>query len=515
MSDNQSNNKRIAKNTIYMYIRMGITMIVGLYTSRVVLQVLGVEDYGLYNVIGGVVIMLCLLNNAMVNTTSRYITIQLAENNDLKTRQIFNMASLIHVCIAVIVLFLAETVGLWYVVNKLVIPTGKESAAFWLYQLSILTAILSIFYVPYNATIIAHERMSAFAFIQILDVILKLLVVIALKFSTSDKLILYGALIACISLFDFLIYFGYCKRFFKETEIMFYWSNKIFKEMLSFIGWALVGNFSFLFYTHGINLMLNAFCGPAANAARGIAVQVENIVRQFANNVQVAINPQILKSYASSELERMYTLIFASSRYCFYLLFIISLPVLIETKFILNLWLGQVPEHTINFIRLILCTTLLDAFINPMFTANLASGKLKLYNLSVCSVSYTFMIITYFAIKITRVPESVFACLFVSTLIGVGIRILVLYKQIGLKPYDFFNKVIKKVIFVVMASLVIPVFLHGFMDDGLISFIIVSSAAALSVCFFVYSLGINKEERNFVSVKLRMFMQQKCSKNVK
>ena len=503
MTDNTSNNKQIAKNTFFMYFRMGITMIVGLYTSRVVLQQLGVENYGLYNVIGGIIAMFTFLNGSMVNATSRFITIYLAKKDNSMLNNVFSMAFLIHLSIACVILILAETVGLYYLNNKLVIPEGCEFAAHWLYQLSIISCILSILYVPYNATIVAHEKMKAFAYISIMDVFLKLTIVLLLAYYPFDKLIFYATGLAFVSILDFIIYFAYCKRNFIETKIKYYWNRLIFKEMMGFAGWALIGNFSHLFYSQGINLMLNAFCGPAVNAARGIAVQVESVVKQFANNVQVAINPQIIKSYASNEMERMYSLVFTSARLCFFLLFLISLPVLVEANFILKLWLGDVPGHTTNFVRLVLCITLLDAFINPLFTANLASGKLKLYNLSVSSVSYTFMIITYLLIKYSGIPESVFISLLISTILGVVIRVFVLYKQINLNPILFFHQVICRVSLVATTSLVFPIIIYYNFSYGWQRFILVSLTSIISTLISVYFIGLRLNEREFIISKIK------------
>lgn len=481
-----------------MYLRMGITMIVGLYTSRVVLRVLGVEDFGLNNVIGGIIAMFTFLNGAMVNTTSRFITVRLAKKIVKESTQIFNMALLIHLIIAAIILVLGETVGLWYLQNKLVIPEGREFAAHWLYQLSIFTSLLSIISVPFNASVIAHEKMNFFALVQILDVFLKLAIVIALKFAPFDKLIFYGTLLFGVSILNFVINLIYCRREFQEIHFEFYWNGAIFREMMGFAGWALVGNFSNLFYTQGLNLMLNAFCGPAVNAARGIAVQVENVVKQFANNVQVSINPQILKSYASNEMERMHFLVCASSRYCYYLLFIISLPIILEADFLLRLWLGAVPEHTVNFIRIILVVVLMDAFINPMFTANLATGKLNQYYIPIFTLSFSFMFITYFTIRFTKIPESVFICYLVLTLLGVLVRIFVMGRQIQLTPSLYLRKVILPVITVTILSSIVPLFTHIFIINEWIRFTITLVASVISVCMVVFFVGITETERRYV-----------------
>lgn len=486
-----------------MYIRMAITMCIGLYTSRAVLQALGVEDFGLYNVIGGIVSMFIILNGAMVNTTSRFITIYLAKEDELQTCKIFNMASLVHVVIAVLVVLFAETIGLWYLENKLVVPEGRMFAAHWLYQLSILSAIFSILYVPYNAAIVAHEKMGVFAFIQISDSVLKLIIVLLLAYSPIDKLIFYATLLTILSIADLCIYFIYCKRHFAETEIMFYWNNSVFKEMMGFAGWTLVGNFVNFFYTQGLNLLLNAFCGPAANAARGIAVQVENVVKQFANNVQVAINPQILKSYSLNEMDRMYSLIMASSRYCFFLLYFLCLPIMLEANFILHLWLGIVPEHTVNFIRLILVIALFDTFVNPMFTANLACGKLKLYHFPLSILMVAFMFVTYFAIKLTGIAESVYVSLLTVTFIGYIMKIYIIDRQVGLKPKVYIKNVLKPVCLVVLISPILPFYIHSLLDEGWVRLLATGFACVVSVTAAIYVLGISQAERKFVVTFVR------------
>ena len=496
MKDSQDN-KRVARNTVYMYIRMALTMLVGLYTSRVVLNVLGVDDFGLYNVIGGIMSLFTVLNAALINTTSRFITVSLAKGNAQDTRQIFNMAFLLHLFVGILIVMLGETVGFWYLHSKLVIPKGRDIAAEWLYQFTILSAFLTTINVPYNAVIIAHEKINVYAIIQIIDVVLKLVIVFLLKIAPFDQLIFYALLVLLITVFNVSVNYVYCHRKFEEVKFLFFWSWKLFKEILKFIGWALVGNFSNMFYTQGINLMLNAFCGPAVNAARGIAVQVQGVVAQMANNVQTAINPQIIKSYAINDKERMYSLIFASSRLCFYLLFIISLPIFIETEFLLQLWLRIVPNHTVNFVRIILMCVLLDAFINPMFTANLASGKLALYHGPLALLMYVFMFITYFSIKITGIPESVFISYFVACIIGYVIRIFILNKQVDLKPSIYLKRVLSPVVLVVCVSLIAPITVHYFLGNGWIDFLVTSIIAVLSVSVSVYWLGITKGEREF------------------
>lgn len=510
-----SENSRIAKNTFFMYIRMAFTVLVGLYTSRVVLNALGVDDYGLFNVIGGIIALFSILNSALVNTTSRFITVSLGRGDLQQTRQIFNMSFLLHLLVGLLIVGMGETVGLWYLHNKLVIPEGREFAAEWLYQFTIISTFLTTINVPYNATIIAHEKINIYAIIQIIDVILKLVIVLLLRFAPFDQLIFYASLVLLITVFDVAVNYFYCRIRFTEVRFMFYWNWKIFQDILKFIGWAFVGNFSHMFYTQGINLMLNAFCGPAVNAARGIAVQVENLVKQFANNVQTAVNPQILKSYAGNNMERMYYLIMTSSRICFYLLYVISLPILFEADFLLSLWLGIVPDHTVSFIRIILISVMLDAFINPMFTANLASGKLAIYHGTLAVLMYAFMFVTYFAIKTTKVPESVFLCYLIACIIGYIMRIFIMNRQVGLKPNVYLRCVLLPVFLVVAVSIIPPFLVHYLLYDGWIGFLLTSAVAVLSVTIAVYYLGITNGEREFALNFVRNRIQLKKKHNKK
>lgn len=492
-----SDNSRIAKNTVFMYVRMAITMVVGLYTSRVVLRVLGVEDYGLYNVIGGIIALFTVLNSALINTTSRFITVSFAKGDAQETRQIFNMALLMHFLVGVSIVIIGETIGLWYLHNKLVIPGGRELAAEWLYQFTVIAAFISTINVPYNATIIAHEKINVYAILQIIDTFLNLGIVLVLQVVTYDKLIFYAVMMLMIKVFNFLVNYFYCHRLFQEVKFLLYWSWHIFKDILQFVGWALVGNFSRMFYTQGINLMLNAFCGPAVNAARGVAVQVQGVVSQLANNVQTAINPQILKSYSNNNLERMHMLVCASSRFCYYLLLFFVLPIILETDFILELWLGMAPEHTTNFIRLTLIAVLLDAFINPMFTANLASGKLNLYYIPISILSFSFMFITYFVIKLTRLPESVFICYLAMIIIGVIIRVFVMDRQVKLSTRTYITKAILPAIGVTLLSVILPVITHMFVQGNVIRFLATLTVSVLSTGSVIYLIGITAAERQF------------------
>ena len=501
MAELNSDNKRIAKNTAYMYIRMFVTMLIGLYTSRAVLSALGFEDYGLYNVVGGIIALFAFVNSAMTNTTSRYITFFLGKKDTRRLREVFSTAFYIHVFVAIIIIILGETIGLWYVCNKLVVPEGRLSATLWLYQFTIITAAANIISVPFNSSIIANERMSAYAVIAIIDSVFKLFVAISLKYISFDKLVYYGLMILLIQLTINAIYWIYNYRNFEGSRIKNVFDRTLFKEMFGFTGWNLFGSFINMFFNQGINLILNFFCGPTVNAARGISVQVEGLVRTFATNVQTAINPQIIKSYAEGQRERFFTLIFSSSRFCFYLLFMIALPIILEADFLLTLWLGNYPEHTVNFIRITLISVTLESLVTPMFMANLASGKVKIYQTVISIISAVFIPVTYISMKYTLLPESVFVCLLTVRIIEIIARIFIVHHQVGLPRKLYITKVLFNVIAVALCSTIIPVIVHTRFDEsGWLRFLIVGSVSVLSVAIVSYYIGANRQEREFVKL---------------
>lgn len=498
-----TDNKRIAKNTVYMYARMFVTMLIGLYTSRVVLASLGFEDYGLYNVVGGIIAMFGFLNGAMTNTTSRYITFYLGKNDDNRLKEVFSTAFYIHVIIAIIIIVLGETIGLWYVYNKLVVPDGRFTAAMWLYQFTVITSAVNIISVPFNASVIAHERMSTFALVAIVDSVLRLGIALSLSYAPFDRLVYYGGMILFVQLMNNAFYWIYSSKRLNGIRLVVVFDKALLKEMFGFTGWNLFGNFSYIFFTQGLNLILNYFCGAAVNAARGIAVQVDGIVRQFATNVQTAINPQIIKSYAQSDKERFFSLIFASSRYCFYLLLLLALPIILEADFLLTLWLGNYPEHTINFLRITLATVTLEALVTPMFMANLASGKVKIYQLVISIISIVFIPITFLAIRITRVPEVVFICTLIMTIVEIIARIFIVHGQVGLSRGLYVRRVLVKVFLVSVLASVFPVLIHMQMEEGLIRFLVVGFVCVVSVVTVVFFIGINKNERDYAIRYLR------------
>lgn len=498
---NQSNskdNKRLAKNTLFLYFRMFITLVVGLYTSRVVLNVLGVTDYGIYNVLGGIVAIFATLNSAMASTSSRYITYYLGCGDDKRLKQIFSTVSFVHLAIAVIVIFACETVGLWFFYNHMSIPAERMDVAFWLLQFSFAASFLSMINIPYTSLIIARENMSIYAYISIFDVTMKLLIVFLIRISPVDKLLSYGFLILLVHIADFLLYRCYCIRKYTESHLMLFFDKPLFKELSSYFGWSIFGNLAGAFNTQGVNLLLNVFFGPAVNAARGIAVQVQNIINQFVGNFQIALNPQIIKTYANNDLQRMHKLMFASAKYGFLLLFLLSLPVMIEARYILELWLGIVPEHTVNFIRIILISCMINALANSLTVAAGATGKIRAYSMVVGGFVLLPLPFAYFLLKIVAHPELVFLVVLLFEIVALFLRLQFMRKMVFMSIKEYAVQVIVPSISVVVCSLCIPVALYALLPQTFFNVLIVIASCLMATLLFVYAIGLKHNERVFV-----------------
>lgn len=495
MPTNQENNKRIAKNTLMLYFRMFITMAVALYTSRVVLATLGATDYGLYNVVGGVVTMFTFLNGAMASATQRYLNVDIAKGNVEHLKIVFRTAQQIHIAIAIVVFILGETVGLWFLCTHMAIPEDRFIAAQWVYQFSVLACMVTIISLPYNACIIAHEKMSAFAYISIMDVTLKLAIVYLIMLTTFDKLIFYAFLILCVQILDRIIYNIYCKRHFEEVNFSFKFDKPLFSEMASFAGWSLWGNMAGVLFTQGVNILLNMFFGPAVNAARGIAVQVQHAVMGFTGNIQVAVNPQITKTYAVHDLDRMHKLMFGSAKFCFYLLFMIVFPLGLEAGYVLNIWLVEVPGHTVNFLRLILIIMLIETLTNPYVIANQATGKVKKYQTICGGLQILIVPVAYIVLKLGGNSESVFIVHGAIAFILMFTRVSLMSSLIDLPVGLYIRKVLAPVSAVVVASLIIPTVLFLATEESFISFLTICLTCVACAGASIYFLGTTKSEK--------------------
>ena len=373
--------KRIAKNTIFLYVRMIITMLITLYTSRVILNVLGVEDYGVYNIIAGIVVLLAFLQTAMTNASQRYITYELGKGELESVKKVFSMSMTTHITISLLIFFLAETIGLWFINTQLNIPANRMLAANWVYQFSILTFIVNLIRIPYNASIIAYENMSFYAYISIIESILKLLIVYVLCISPSDKLILYAILLCGVAIICTFIYKIYCCKKFLTCNYTYFWDKKLYWQLMRFSGWTMLGGISNVSAQQGGNILLNMYNGVVSNAAFGIANQVSYAVYAFSSNFQIAFNPQITKLHAVGDSLHLNNLVNKASLFSYYLMLLFAVPFMINTEIILKLWLKNVPEYTVGFCQLMVVYQLIDAFQAPLNTLIFSTGKIKNYNI--------------------------------------------------------------------------------------------------------------------------------------
>lgn len=501
--EKQENNKRIAKNTIYLYLRMFITMAVSLYTSRVVLQVLGVSDYGLNNVIGGVVSSFSMLSAALTVGTQRFLTYAIGERNEDKLKRTFSIAFGLHVFLALIILVLAETIGLWFIHNKMNIPEGRMIAALFVYQFSIIAFIINLIQVPFQSCLISHERMNMYAYMSIYDVVMKLLVVIIISIVPGDKLILLSCMIMIVQITSVFIYNYYCRKHFTECTFKIILDKQLTKEMLSYSGWNLFGGSLGFVTGQGINILFNIFCGTIVNAAQGITQSINSIVSQFVSNFQAAVNPQIVKQFAAKEYTSLYRLIINNSRLAEYLYLFIAIPVFIEIEFILEIWLGKVPEYTITFIRIILLQSALNPIDYPVGMLIHASGKMKWPSLITVVPLYSIFIIAYFLLKNGYSPAIVYttsAILFIwKNIIDLffahkysGISILLILKE------AYFNVIVGGTI-----MFIIPYFISTMtFSTNWLRFLIVGTVSILSSVVVVYSWGLSKGMREIIKAKI-------------
>ena len=496
MKNASANNKRIAKNTAFLYFRMFLLMAVTLYTSRIVLQALGVEDFGIYNVVGGVVAMFNLLVNTLSGASSRFITYALGKGDRAELEHVFSTVLNIHLFLTLLLVLLGETIGLWFVYNELVIPEERLKAALWVYHCSVLTAVVTFLSVPFNALIIAHERMSTFAYYSIIEVFLKLLIAIGVLYVPYDKLIVYAVLYFFVQFFVKFVYARYCFVHFSESQFRFFWDIVLVKKILVYVGWTLNGGLAVIGYTQGINILLNLFFGPVVNAARGITVQVQAAVNTFIENFQTAIRPQIVKSYAASEYHYMHTLVLASSKYGFFLTLLLVCPIMLCIQPILRFWLGEVPEHTDIFVRVVLLVSLLWPLRGAMIDSIHATGNIKKFQLYEGTSLLLTVPVAYILLKFWHVePETVFFTYFVVEFITQILRVWIVLPQIKMPYLLYIQKVIYPVVLLLIVSFFPLFWFEVTVDEALGQMLLHILLFVSYILLCIWVLGLRKSER--------------------
>lgn len=504
MTATSENNKRIVKNTIILYFRMFLIMAVTLYTSRIVLKMLGVDDYGIYTVIGGVVTIMGVLNGAMAAAVQRYLTFELGKGDSVRLTQTFSMCMTIFLIFAILLLVLAETIGLWFVNKQLVIPENRIVAANWVYQFSILAAIATLLYTPYNAIIIAHEKMSVFAYVSILEGILRLIVAGSLIIFPYDRLIAYGGLLLLTAIVITGIYIVYCVKNYEECRYHFYWEKGLFNQLLSYSAWNMFASVAYVVKGQGLNILLNQFFSPVINASHGIASQVNSAATQFFTNFYTAVRPQITKYYAQGNLKEMFGLVFRSSKLSFYLVWIISLPILIETPYIIHLWLGQTPDYVIPFTRIIIVISTIEAMATPLMTTAQATGHIKLYQLLVGTLTLLIVPISYVFLRYLSFPPTI--VLWVSLLISVinlFIRLWIVHRLVNFPVWLYIKKIFITASLIAILSLILPIYSIYNTESTFINFCLNCVICILSSLSFIYILGLTQYERKVIITTIK------------
>lgn len=504
MPSTSENNKRIAKNTLMLYIRMFIIMGVTLYTSRVVLRLLGVTDYGIYNVVGGVVTMLAFLSNSLSGATSRFIMFELGCGDKESVEQVFRCSASIFYILSCGALLLAETIGIWFVRSQMNIPLGRETAAMWVYQCSVLTFIISLLSIPYNSLIIAHERMSVFAYISIFDCTAKLLVVFLLSITPGDKLIVYALLLLGVQIIVRMIYAIYCKRNFPESNSHWLWKKQLSRKIFSYAGWTLNGNLAVIGYTQGINVLLNLFFGPTVNAARAIAVQVQTAITSFFAGFLTAVRPQIIKSYAQNNLDYTQKLVISASKYAFFLILFPGIPLLRDTDYVLRLWLTNVPAHTATLTRLTIIACMNYTLAQPTIMAIHATGDLRKFQIVEGTLLLTVLTVAYLLLKFCHVsPESVLLTYVIIEFITQFARVWIVYPKIRIPIRTYFTQVLFPIGRVCIPILVMILLLPIYNAYNIMSFATNTAAALLCTAAAIYILGFTSEERRTLQKKIK------------
>lgn len=498
---NSVNNKRIAKNTLMLYIRTLFVMVISLYTSRVVLQVLGVEDYGVYQVVGGLVAMFSVISSSLSSAISRFITFEIGRGDMERLKRIFSTSIIIQLCLCVIVALAVEIGGLWFMHTEMQIPVGRLDAAEWVLHCSVLTFCINLLSIPYNACIIAHEHMKAFAYVSVVEAMLKLVILFLIIHSPIDRLVTYAILLTLVAVLIRLAYTVYCHKHFEETKTKLIFDKSIFKEMSGFSGWSFFNNTSFILNNQGVSMLMNVFFGVTVNAARGIAIQVESAVLQFVNNFTTALNPQITKSYANGDLDNMYKLVCRGAKFSFFSMLILSLPIILEANQILSIWLTKVPEHTVIFVQLSMIMGMCDCIGATGYTACMATGKLKRYSLTLTPLIVLEFPLSWLLFYYGASVESSYYLYILIKLLVLFVRMYLMQSMIGLNCLMYIKGVFLPIVLTTLFSIILPISIIIFMDENIFRFFILLAVSTISVIVSVLFLGMTRIERNIIIQK--------------
>lgn len=501
MTDNTANNKRIAKNTIALYFRMILVIVVSLYTNRVMLNVLGVEDFGIYNIVAGVVVLFSFLNSAMTNACQRFMSVAIGKRDAGFAQRVFSASLLSHIILIGVVLLLGETIGLWFVDTQLDVPIERHDASVAIYHIALVTTCVSIIRVPFNAAIVAYEKMSFYAYSSIFETVLKLIIVWMIQVFHGDSLIIYSMLLLMVTIIVDVVYLIYCQVRFKQ-RLSLKTDVELLKEMTAFSGWNVFGGVADVGYKQGTNIILNIFCGVALNAAMGITNQVRSAIYNFVSNLQTAANPQIIKTYSKGEFSQFKTLVFSISKYSYFLMLLMALPLMLNMDYVLRLWLKNPPEYSTSFSQLILIFCLIDSLTGPLWTAMQATGKIKQYMIVTSLCLLLNLPVTYLFLWMGYAPESLFIIQIIVNIITLFVRLCFQKKYLQIGIQDYLKSVVFPILLVSILVTPIPIVIGGYFET-FSKFVVTTMTSVLLTVVFVYIGGLSKAEKLFVKAFIR------------
>lgn len=500
-----SSKTTIAKNTVLLYIRTLIVLFISLWTSRVILHSLGVEDFGIFNAVGGLVTMFSILTGSMSHAISRFITFEIGTGDFEKLKRVFSASMIVQISFIAIIILIAETLGIWFLNNKMTIPDDRIAAANWVFQFTLVTFCFSLLSIPYNAEVIAHEHLKTYAYVGVIENVLRLVVAYAIYVSPMDRLVFYSLLMMLLAIGVRLFYQIYCRLQFEEcSNIKWKADKKLIWEMGKFAGWNMFGSAAVTFRTQGISIILNMVFGPLLNAAYGIANQVNSAVMSFTNNFTTAFTPSITKSYAEKKYAYMNSLVLQGARFSYYLMLFFVLPLLLETDILLSVWLKDVPEYSVPFVRLVLILSLVEVISQTIVRAVLATGDIKKYQIIVGSIALLTIPIAYMFLKLGFAAESTMVVAIVIAIIALIVRLIIIKPIIGISLYDFSKTVLLPIFLVTLVSAVLPILTYKLLSQQtLLSFFIVCATSVMSVALSALFVGCSAAERKSLLSKAK------------
>ena len=514
MSDNTNKTKRIVKNTIVLYVRMIVIMLITLYSSRIILQALGIDDYGLSNVVGGVVLLLGFLRNSLTSSTQRFLSFELGKKDEIRLKRVFSICFSTHVLISLVIIFLAETIGLWFLNTNVQIPDGRELAANYVYQFSVLSLALSVITVPYHACTISHEKMSFFAWVSILDAVLKLIFAIALLRASCDRLILYSGLLMLTNVINFILYWIYARRNFIEARYKYVWDKEMFKQIFSFSGWTIWGQLAVVFSTQGKSVLINIFYTVTVNAAMGVAQQVNAALVSLTSNFQTAFQPQLTKAYASKDYGYLKSLMYSASKMSYFLLFLASFPIMLNIEWILGIWLVKVPDFSGTFCILYIIASTLNALATPLWITIFATGNIKNYQISLSFAYFAEILVIYILFKIGFPPNTAMVVKVALNTFMVILRLLFAKKTIEFfSIYDYMRNVIAPLFISTSVTLLLSFALYNYVDFNVENKWLNTCLAVVISLMSAYYIGLTRKERVSIAGMIIRIINRKLSIN--